>query len=823
MTQPVTPETLFHELYAAGREADVDAVLARYPQLFAAENWKPYGRNDNNFGVVENQQASPIPALAEKVINSIDAVLMRRCLEEGIDPRSLAAPQSVHEAVVQFFPDSKHWDLGHMRRAQAERIQILADGPKRNTSVIIYDEGEGQHPEDFEDTFLSLLRGNKNEIHFVQGKYNMGGAGAIVFCGKSRYQLIGSKRYDCSGRFGFTLLRKHPLQGQERQTKKSTWYEYLTIAGAIPSFEVDEMDLRLYNRPFRTGTVIKLYSYDLPGISDLSRDLTRSLNEYLFNPALPLYVVERKERYPNQQRLERNLQGLRFRLEESGSKKYLAEEPFSVEREDARIGRVKVTCYVFRPRVDAKTTAETRKQIRDEFFVNNMSVLFTLNGQVHGSFTSEFITRTLKFPLLKDWLLIHVDCTDIDIEVRNELFMASRDRLKDGEESRRLRQLVGEMLKSGRLKELSKERKDAITVDAGEDTKDLLRSVTRQLPLNSDLARLLDQTFRLGRHEPGKGPAGNGTEKHPPKPAAPPRPEAPPFIPKRFPSFFRLEAKASADGDGIPTVKLPLGGSRTIRFLTDAEDQYFDRSSEPGQLQIAILDYSPNRTKGGDAPGLPNQPTGVLDVVKSSPSKGTIRVTLSPADPVTVGDAVKVQACLSGAGEDFDQVFWVKITDPEKPPKEPEPEPQPEPELGLPEMIRVSRTGERADTTWEKLEEQGLSIGPDVVVIPVGDDDKLTTIYLNMDSSAFLSYRAKYSGEKPLLVAEKRYVTSVYFHTLFLYAITKSRGFTVQRAEDGRGETPVTIEEYIGDVFRNHYSSFLLNFDTADLLTSLEE
>ena len=62
------------------------------------------------------------------------------------------------------------------------------------------------NPEDFEKTFLSLLHGNKNEIHFVQGKYNMGGAGAIAFCGKKLYQLIGSKRFDGTGDFGFTLL-----------------------------------------------------------------------------------------------------------------------------------------------------------------------------------------------------------------------------------------------------------------------------------------------------------------------------------------------------------------------------------------------------------------------------------------------------------------------------------------------------------------------------------------------------------------------------------------------------------------------------------------
>ena len=46
----------------------------------------------------------------------------------------------------------------------------------------------------------------------------MGGTGAIVFCGKRRYQLIGSKKHDGAGNFGFTLIRKHPLTEAEMQT-----------------------------------------------------------------------------------------------------------------------------------------------------------------------------------------------------------------------------------------------------------------------------------------------------------------------------------------------------------------------------------------------------------------------------------------------------------------------------------------------------------------------------------------------------------------------------------------------------------------------------
>ena len=144
----------------------------------------PLGGHENNFGVIENQQSAPIAALIEKITNSIDAVLMKKCLAAGIDPKSSQAPRSMEEARTNFFPNHRDWDLATLRNQQAESIQTLADGPRGKTSLIIYDDGEGQHPEEFENTFLSLLRGNKNEIHFVQGKYNMGGSGAIVFCGK---------------------------------------------------------------------------------------------------------------------------------------------------------------------------------------------------------------------------------------------------------------------------------------------------------------------------------------------------------------------------------------------------------------------------------------------------------------------------------------------------------------------------------------------------------------------------------------------------------------------------------------------------------------
>ena len=255
---------IFKELYSARTEDEIDKVINAHSEIFKQENWYPLGGNENNFGIIENQQSNPIAALIEKITNSIDAVLMRKCMEAGIDPKSKEAPKSMEEAKDKFFENHKTWDLSSFRKRQSESIQIIADGPRINTSLIIYDDGEGQHPENLENTFLSLLRGNKNEIHFVQGKYNMGGSGAIVFCGKKRYQLIGSKRYDGTGKFGFTLIREHPLDKKEEKVKKNTWYEYLKIDGEIPAFHTNRQDLGLYNRKFTTGTIIKLYSYSNP-------------------------------------------------------------------------------------------------------------------------------------------------------------------------------------------------------------------------------------------------------------------------------------------------------------------------------------------------------------------------------------------------------------------------------------------------------------------------------------------------------------------------------------------------------------------------------
>ena len=743
---------------------------------------------------------------------------MRMCIEHGIDPKSEEAPRSIDEALECFFPEYKNWDLSQVRRQQAERLQILADGPTRETSLIIYDDGEGQRPEAFKDTFLSLHRGNKTDIHFVQGKYNMGGTGALVFCGKHRFQLIGSRRFEGDEPFGFTLVRRHPLTAAEEKKKKATWYEYLIIDSEIPSFHAaTNMDLGLYKRRFTTGSIIKLYSYALPPgtRSDIARDLNPSINEYLFNPALPVFIVEKKERSKSKY-LERALYGLKRRLEEEDSR--YVDEYFSEDFNDEDMGRLRITCYVFKPRVGEWSVEETRKNIKREFFKDDMSVLFSLNGQVHGHYTREFITRSLKFNILKDYLLIHIDCTDARTQFRNELFMASRDRLKRGEESGMLRKKMVDILVKGRLKEIYKARKASITVESN-DAEKLVRDLGRHLPFRKELVDLFNQTFKLdnGRNGQKKEETNKTKRKKSDEKSA--------FSSERYPTFFKIDLKPKP-GEEIPMVGLPLGGERTIRFLTDVEDQYFDRSHDPGELQIGLLKLASNETNGGDRPGVPREIETLLNVVKSSPRKGKIHVHMKPTQDMKVGDAIRLQASLTSPGKQLDQVFLVKIAEPEKKPKEPKKKEQPDTQLGLPQPFRVYKDKTRGGITWDELEARGISMNHNIVVHLDAEGDALSTVYINMDSHVLFSHRAKLSAEEAIKLAENRYFSAVYYHTLFLYTITKNRKYGIVQQEAGNGGEEVEnieVTEYISDLFKTYYAQFLLGFDTQELISALED
>jgi hypothetical protein len=383
-------QTLCLKLLEAETEEEVVQILRAEGFWNDRSVWKPYGDIPNNRGIVGNQQSSPVAALVEKIVNSIDAILIFECLKLGIDPTSSSAPTTMSEASETLLKvrggKIHNLDARKERPQLAERIVVVTTGTKDHPCYTIIDDGEGQSPDNFQNTFLSLLRENKSRIAFVQGKFNMGGTGVLQFSGMNSFQLIISRRQPeiasskpsaLANFWGFTLIRRlEPAADQPQST-----YVYLAPNGKIPFFQADSIRARpgrylvAHEQPLYAGTCIKLWNYKFPGrlktIATL--DLRYALERYLQEPALPIRICERRTGY-RAHYYDTTISGLvsvlsdNFENIEPG---FDTGSPLSVPD----VGRVELRLLVIKEDVGEK---------RYPF-----GVFFNVNGQLHGELGSD--------------------------------------------------------------------------------------------------------------------------------------------------------------------------------------------------------------------------------------------------------------------------------------------------------------------------------------------------------------------------------------------------------------------------------------------------
>ena len=179
-------------------EEEVIEILKKEKYWDRDENWQYFGGDENNYSTIGNQQSKPEAAIVEKIINSVDAMLMGECLSREINPESNEAPQSINAALNDYFQifEGKLTNISPKERSKlAENIGFVATGQKTNPNYAVFDKGEGQSPARLHDTILSIRKSNKLRIPFVQGKFNMGGTGVFTFCGERNIQLVVSKRH----------------------------------------------------------------------------------------------------------------------------------------------------------------------------------------------------------------------------------------------------------------------------------------------------------------------------------------------------------------------------------------------------------------------------------------------------------------------------------------------------------------------------------------------------------------------------------------------------------------------------------------------------
>lgn len=551
------------------KESDVVDFLKSLGYWDDYRYWRSFGDNDNNFSTIGNQQSKPDAALVEKIINSVDAILMKECMIRGIDMTSSDAPSSMTEALKQFFGISEG-QISNLdtktRNKMSEDIILAATGSAYHMNLTIVDRGEGQTPAKMPDTILSVSKNNKLRVPFVQGKFNMGGTGVLPFCGENRFQLVISKRcpdipnlddditYD---QWSVTIVRREPA----REGRRSSMFTYLTNPdGSLMSFIADVLPIipspRGINYLDMTyGAYFKLFNYALQGYkSNVLFDFNYRMSMLMPELAHPVRIRECRENYRGHS-FETTLSGLQTRLDDDRSNNiedgFPSSEAFNIDGQDIRC-----SIYVFK-KGKAKNYRETE------------GILFTVNGQTHASASESFFNK-VNLSYLADSLLVLVDCSDIDVSHREDMFMNSRDRLRNGKFVKEVEDRIKDILKDHPgLKRLQNERRAAAVQERLSDDRplqDVLQNILKKSPV---LSKILLAGARLTTPFNVTPSVGEGVE----------------FRGKKHPSFFTLKGKLK---DGMLKKCIPVNHDFRVQFETDAANDYFVRPSEKGTLHIKM-------------------------------------------------------------------------------------------------------------------------------------------------------------------------------------------------------------------------------------------
>jgi hypothetical protein len=558
------------DLVKAEKEIDVIKILKKNNYWNDLDPWVDYGNNEANYSTIGNQQNAPDAALVEKIINSVDAVLMRECLKRDIDPEGKEAPQTTKGAIEQFFniEDGILSNLNNERKIKlAENILVIATGKKTNPCYSIIDKGEGQTPEKMPETFLSIGKANKLRIPFVQGRYNMGGTGAIPFCGKHNFQLMISRRYPeivnkegddgTSKYWGFTIIRRE----NPTEKMKNSVFKYLAPNKEILKFKAPFLPLlpgkypNAYEKPLQWGSLIKLYEYKIRGLrTQIILDFNYRLATLLPSIALPLFLYERRNGFKAHTN-HTILSGLSVRLEEN--KNVIIEPGFpSSAILKIKDQNIKTEIYAFKK----------RKKIH---YARKEGIIFIENGQSHGSISKSFFTRkSVGMSYLEDSILILVDCSNLSGRDHEDLFMNSRDRLRLGDIRRLIEKKLEYLIKNHQgLKELREKRKRELIQGKIEDSKPLVEIIENVIKNSPTLSKLFLEGFKI------TNPfdlTDSGTKNE--------------YKGQKYPTFFILKKKYTKTSPK----QCPINQKFRIQFETDAQNDYFTRETHQGEFYLYL-------------------------------------------------------------------------------------------------------------------------------------------------------------------------------------------------------------------------------------------
>lgn len=450
----MTIESLFHKLLEANTSKEITNIL----EILTDEHnisWRPVGDRENNQSTI-NMGTDPASGLVERITNSIDSILDLEWHRVG-NPADIISPRV---AVDRWFK-IKSGKLRTINDANDKTIQDLAkkikvtlkDSEKEDyPTVEIRDFGTGIKGDEFGKTILSLNDNNKiNKLHQM-GAYGQGGSTSLSFNNFtiiiSRPNSILEKGSDTA----FTIVR---FNDGDIEEKKMGWYEYCVNATTRQPIEVSVNETE-----FPSGTMVKHIGMDLGKYTAKMTGPTSSLwylcHHYMFDSILPFTISGQRKKDLNKGKIEnRTVFGNNRRLTRGGGE----DKNLTQYQRDATLTfrDGKVTVYYWVLTIEGDNPWERIKN----YTLQSEPIIITFNGQRQGSLSNAIIKTDLKLPFIEKYLVVQIECDQLDNESKRQLFSSTRENTRDTSIKKELCQLVIDTLSADdELKRLDRERKE---------------------------------------------------------------------------------------------------------------------------------------------------------------------------------------------------------------------------------------------------------------------------------------------------------------------------------------------------------------------------
>jgi len=669
-------------LLGSNTESEVTTLLDELARTYDVD-WNPIGGQENNYGVVENQSSSPLGALNEILSNGIDAVLRRRYKEK------YGGQYKAKHEITSYADGQQRLLNGH------EEIRIIADGQKGKggpTNITIADTGEGQPPDKFEDTFVGLLKPGeaKQGWPFLQGQFGMGSTAVLPHCGKQGYKAIFSSSFKQQDTWTWTVIRRN---------RSGNAYEYLRLDGDVPKFTGDFGDKG--HRSY-----VKMFNYDLPVHSNITSGLRYKFARTMTEVPVPVMLDERRD-YQSAV-MEANLLGF---------KQIISSNAGMVKRRETRsydfggeIGTRDVELVVFKEDSAVKenddlSLKDKQRELTSRRKQRKRAIFFTVNGQVHGDLGLSFIkNRCDKYHIAKDTVAI-VDFSDLGPAQLTDIFTPARDRLHDKPMANRLKSGMEDLVTNDpMLKEEEQRRREQFTKDKrDEKIGDMLDDLVGRNPNLIDYLEGGDKVTTSGPGDVSRDADYTA-----------------PFFPD---TFKIIESKHGDDwtfyeDDERYEIELPVNRNGWIGFYLNAQNDFFTRDDQPGQLVV-----EPQES------------------VKSwGLSDGLLSIQVKPLEAATPGMTMPVTVRVEGEGmESLQQLFNVEYVEPaDENGSDRENAVPPVEQLDFPPIVPVW------EDEWEDVPEP---FDKDTPVRLAGSGEDMQ-IYVNYDAAPIKDFLSRYNLRK---------------------------------------------------------------------------